>query len=238
LNRQNPQKWVNFQSAPTISSLTGVSGLKVIQAILAGERDPQRLLELCEAQIRKHKAQRVRESLRGTWKQEHLFALRQALSGWQFYQRCIGECDQAIELLLQQMAGPPAPPGEAAPGRIKPVGHNAPAVKDLHQLMVRVCAGKDPTATPGMTDYTLLQTIAEVGTELSRWKTEGHFTAWLGLAPGSHQSGKRRGHQARQRNRAGRLFCVMARSLARSVDKGLGGFYRRLRARRGGLIAN
>lgn len=229
---------MNVKLHDVISSLAGVSGLKVIEAILAGERDPQRLLELCDAQIRKHKAERVRESLRGTWKQEHLFALRQALSAWQFYQQCIAECDRAIEQVLQQMAAPPAAPGAAAPGPIKPMGHNAPQIKDLHKLMVRLCAGKDATALPGMTDYTLLQTIAEVGTELTRWKTEGHFTAWLGLAPGSRQSGKRRGHQARQRNRAGRLFCVMARSLARSVDKALGGFYRRLRARRGGLIAN
>ena len=68
--------------------------------------------------------------------------------------------------------------------------------------------------------------------------TEKHFTAWLGLAPGSHQSGKRKGSVKRKRNRAGRLFCVMARSLARSKDIALGGFYRRMAARRGGLVAN
>jgi transposase len=85
----------------------------------------------------------------------------------------------------------------------------------------------------------LLQLLAEVGTDLGKhWKTEKHFTAWLGLAPGSRQSGKRRGNQKRGRNRAGRLFCVMARSVGRSVAKALGGFYRRLKGRRGGLVAN
>jgi transposase len=77
-----------------------------------------------------------------------------------------------------------------------------------------------------------------VGTDLSLWPTEKHFTAWLGVAPGSHQSGKRKGSVGRKRNRAGRLFCVMARSLARSKHVALGGFYRRMAGRRGGLVAN
>ena len=91
---------------------------------------------------------------------------------------------------------------------------------------------------PGLADHTLLSLVGEVGTDLARWKSEKHFTAWCGLPPGSKQSGKRRGNTARQRNRAGRLFCVMARSVGRSVDKALGGFYRRLKGRRGGLVAN
>ena len=83
-----------------------------------------------------------------------------------------------------------------------------------------------------------MQLIGEVGTNLSQWPSEKHFTAWLGVAPGSHQSGKRKGSVARKRNRAGRLFCVMARSLARSKHVALGGFYRRMAGRKGGLVAN
>ena len=79
---------------------------------------------------------------------------------------------------------------------------------------------------------------AEVGTDLTKWRTEKHFTSWMGLAPGSHQSGKRHRPVKRSRNRAGRLFCMMALSLARSKDIALGGFYRRMAARRGGLVAN
>jgi transposase len=109
----------------------------------------------------------------------------------------------------------------------------------LHGLLCRICGGKDPTAVPGIADYSLLQIIAEVGTDLSRWPTEKHFTAWLGLAPGSHQSGKRRRRVVtRTRNRAGRLFGLLARTIGRSVDKALGGFYRRLKGRQGGLAAN
>ena len=105
-------------------------------------------------------------------------------------------------------------------------------------MLVRLCGNKDATVLPGLADHTLLSLVGEVGTDLSRWKSEKHFTAWCGLPPGSKQSGKRRGNTARQRNRAGRLFCVMARSVGRSVDKALGGFYRRLRGRLGGLAAN
>ena len=86
---------------------------------------------------------------------------------------------------------------------------------------------------PAHTEYSVLQIVSEVGTDLTKWATEKHFTAWTGLAPGSHQSGKRKGSVKRQRNRAGRMFCVMARALARSKDIALGGFYRRMAARRG-----
>lgn len=227
---------MNVKVHDAISSLTGVSGLKIVRAILGGERDPEVLLQLCDAQIRKKKAQRVRESLRGTWKAEHLFALRQALAGWEFYQARMLECDQAIEQVLQELTrghDDYEPPSKPRPG-----GQNTPHIADLHKLLLKLCEEKDATALPAMSDYALLQITGEVGTDLRRWPDEKHFTAWLGLAPASHQSGKRRGHPRRQRNRAGRLFCLMARSLAQSVDKGLGGFYRRLRARRGGLIAN
>jgi transposase len=101
-----------------------------------------------------------------------------------------------------------------------------------------MCGGQDLTRLPAHTEYSVLQIIGEVGTDLRQWATEKHFAAWTGLAPGSHQSGKRKGSVKRQRNRVGRIFCLMARSLARSKDIALGGFYRRMAARRGGLIAN
>jgi transposase len=84
----------------------------------------------------------------------------------------------------------------------------------------------------------VLQLISEVGTDMTRWTTEKHFASWHGLAGGRKQSGKRKGRVKAHRNRAGRMFCATARSLAQSVDKALGGFYRRLRGRVGGLAAN
>ncbi|MDK3026620.1 IS110 family transposase [Cupriavidus taiwanensis] len=227
---------MNIKFHAVISDLTGVSGLKVIEAILAGQRDPAYLLSLCDVQIRKHKADRVQESLRGMWKHEHLFALRQALQSWKHYQGQISECDRAIEQVLRTLSGPPRDDGPASPA--KPGGTHTPAIDGLHRMLLQLCGGNDPTQLPGLADYSLLQVIGEVGTDLRRWPSEKHFTAWTGLAPGTHQSGKRHRQQSRHRNRAGQLFCQMARSLANSVDKALGGFYRRLKARRGGLVAN
>lgn len=231
---------MNIKFHDVISDLVGVSGLKVIRAILKGERNPQALLLLCDVQIQKKKQERVIASLRGTWTPEHLFALGQALEAWEFYQKLLAQCDEQIEAVLKELVGPPpgSPEGEdktAAAG--KPPGKNAPQIEQLHQLLLQLCGGKDVTAISGIGDYLLLQLVAETGTDLKAWPSEKHFTSWAGLAPGTRQSGKRKGSVKRQRNRAGRLFCVGARSLVQSVDKALGGFYRRLAARKGGLAA-
>ena len=231
---------MNIKFHDVISDLTGVSGMKVIKAILAGERQPERLLELCDAQIQKKKKERVIESLHGVWAPEHLFALKQALSIWEFYQERLVECDRQIEVVLRELAGPPpsSPEDSQAPAKAtKPARKNAPHIDDLHALLVQVCGGRDATTLPGVADYLWLQLIAETGRDMSAWATEHHFTSWCGLAPGTRQSGKRKGSVKRQRNRAGRLFCAAARTLVRSVDKGLGGFVRRISHRKGGLVA-
>lgn len=259
---------MNLKIHDTIRSLTGVSGLKMVRAIVAGERDPDRLLALCDVQIQKRKSGPLREALRGTWKNEHLFALRQALAAWDFYQSQIRECDEQIEQVLHEIR-PSSPPssssnGSGAGGRggtattdlplllpaHKPAlalglkkpkrsdSKNTPKIPDLHQLLMQMCGGQDATAIPGIADYTLLQLISEVGTDMTRWRTAKHFVSWLGLAPGSRQSGKRRGSVKREVNRAGRLFCMVAQPVGRGVDKALGGFYRRLRGRRGAPVAN
>lgn len=227
---------MNVKFHDVISDLTGASGMKVVRAILAGQRDPRELLTLCDVQIRKNKAERVVESLRGTWSEEHLFGLRQAVAGWDFYQQQIAECDQAIEKVLQQMGGPPN--AEGGKGRkAKAGGTNSPRIAGLHQMLVQICGGKDPTLMPGMAQHSLLRVISEVGVDLTKWQTEKHFTSWTGLAPGTAQSGKRRKNQARALNRVGRMFCDMARSAGNTADSAFGGFYKRLKARRGGLVA-
>jgi transposase len=230
---------MNLKIHDVLSDLTGMSGLAMIEAILGGERDPAALLALCDPQIQKKKAERLRAALEGRWKTEHLFALRQAYELWQGYQQKIAECDRALETVLQELTGPEDPQAPPPPRATKRGGINTPQIAGLHGLLWRLCGGKDPTTLPGVADHVLLQLLGEVGTDLQQsWKDEKHFTAWMGLAPGSKQSGKRKGSQKRMRNRAGRLFCLIARSVGRSVDKALGGFYRRLKGRRGGLVAN
>lgn len=229
---------MNIKVHDVISSLTGVSGLAMVRAILSGERNPERLLTLCDKRIQYTKAERIKEALRGTWAAEHLFALRQALQSWEHYQQQIAECDRQIEALLKEGEDADAPPGTLTKSS-KPstAGINAPHIPHLREMLMRLC-GCDLTVLPAHTEYSVLQLMGEVGTDLTKWATEKHFTSWLGLAPGSHQSGKRNRSVKRKRNRAGRLFCVMARSLARSKYIALGGFYRRMAARRGGLVAN
>jgi transposase len=108
---------MNVKLHDVISNLVGVSGLAVIEAILAGERDPERLLQLCDVQIQKRKAGRFKEALRGTWSEEHLFALGQALASWRHYQGQMAACDQQIKAVLVRLEArltpPEAPPGEA-----------------------------------------------------------------------------------------------------------------------------
>jgi transposase len=234
---------MNVKFHDVISDLTGVSGLKVVRAILQGERQPARLLALCDEQIQKKKSAAVKESLRGCWKDEQLFALRQALELWETFQQKIAECDRELEKLLHQLARPSAS-GDGVGGSqlklapAKAPGKNAPAIERFQELMARICGGRDATQIPGLSVYLVLQLISEVGTDMSRWPTEKHFTSWLGLAGGRRQSGKRKGSVKAHRNRAGRMFCAAARALAQSIDKALGGFYRRLRGRVGGLAAN
>jgi transposase len=225
---------MNIKLHDAISSLAGASGMAIMRAIVAGEHDPAALLALCDIQIRRAKADRIKEALRGTWNTEHIFALDQALQSWDHYQRLIAECDCRIESVL-----PPHDPTQPAlPKTEKRGGVNAPEIGMLREILAQMCGGRDLTRLPAHTPYAVLQIIGETGTDLSKWPTEKHFTAWTGLAPGNNDSGKRRGRVKRKRNRAGRLFCMMAMSLVRSKNIALGAFYRRMAARRGGLVAN
>lgn len=232
---QKAMERMNVKFHDVVSDITGASGMKVMRAILEGERDPKKLLDLCDVQIKKSKAERVIESLRGTWQREHLFALRHALAAWDFYQQQIDECDRAIEQVLHDMAGPPDASTKGGGG--KPGGSNKPQIPGLHKMLVQLCGGVDPTRMPGMADYSLLRVISETGTDLTKWATPGHFTSWSGLAPGTQQSGKRRKNKPRQLNAVGHMFCDMARSVSKTKDSGLGGFYHRIKGRRGGLVA-
>jgi len=231
---------MNIKLHEVLSDLMGASGLRVVRAIVAGERDTDVLLELCDAQILRAKRSRMRQALTGTWQAEHVFALRQALEGWEFYQRQIAECDRQIGAVLQDLApAAPAPPPTVPPSApLKRIHHNGPQITALHDLLVRINGGQDLSTLPALTDYSVLQLLSEVGTDMSRWPTVKHFTAWLGLAPSSRRSGKRRRREKRFRGRAGQIFCVIARSLARSKYLALGGFYRRLRATRGAQVGN
>lgn len=225
---------MNIKLHEVISQLQGASGLRIVRAIVEGQRDPEQLAALCEPQILRRKRAQVIQALQGHYRREHVFALEQGLE--EFYQEKLRQCDQQIEQLLQELTADLAPPERLQPP--KPIRHHKPAVEDLHLKLMKLTDGRDPAQLCGMTDLTLLKLLAEVGTDMSRWPTEKHFTSWLGLAPGSHQSGKRRRHKGKRVTcRAGQIFRESAQSIARSKHLALGGFYRRLKAKRGPGIA-
>lgn len=222
---------MNIKLHNVISQLKGTSGLRIVDAILAGERNPSTLADLCAEQIRNKKRHEVEKSLKGTWKTEHLFALGQARQTYQFYQNQIAACDAQIDEQLKKIgsAKPQTPPRQAPS---KAVRHNRPKIANLGNKLLRLTEGKDATTIPGITDKTFLELISEIGLDMSRWETVKHFTSWLGLAPKQSQSGQKRRNLRHHTNPAGQIFRLSAQALGSSKDIGLGGFYRRKRAQK------
>lgn len=175
-------------------------------------------------------------SLEGSYREEHLFALKQAYECWKFYQNKIVECDLQIDQLLQRSNADKLVPKEIQKG--KAIRHHKPQIEDFRTKMMTLTEGKDPTVLPGITDYTLMQIIAEVGLDLNRWHSERHFTSWLGLSPKKNKSGKTvRNIKYKTNTRAGQIFREIAQSLLQSKNIALGAFGRRLKNRKGPMIA-
>jgi transposase len=234
---QKAMDFMNIRLHVVISQLHGVSGLRVIRAILAGERDPQVLCELCDAQILKHKRAQVLASLQGHWQEHHVFALRQALEGYEFCQAQARACDQQIEALLIRINRDKPPQKPEAGRKIKKVRHNAPAIANLHGHLITMTGGLDATKLPGFTSLGFMKLLGETGPDLSSWPSHKHFTSWVGSAPGRHQSGRRNKRVPRKKTVIGQIFREAALSIAKSKHLALGAVYRRLRATRGAPIA-
>ena len=234
---QKAMDLMNIRLHVVISQIHGVSGLRVIRAILAGERDAQALSELCDAQILKHKRAQVVASLEGHWQKHHLFALGQALEGYEFCQAQARACDQQIEALLIGInKGKPLqrpPDGQ----KVKKVRHNAPAIENLHGHLITMTGGRDVTTLPGFTPLGFMKLLGETGPDLSAWPTHKHFTSWAGVAPGRNQSGRRNKRVPRKKTVIGQIFREAALSIAKSKHLALGAAYRRLRGSRGAAIA-
>jgi transposase len=237
LHMQRALDLMNVRLHNVISQIQGVSGLRVIRAILTGERDPQTLVGLCEGQILHKKRDQVIKSLEGQWQEHHLFVLRQALECYEFYQEKIAACDGQIDLALTKLRkGVPVailPAGRKS----KKVRHNAPEIENLHGKLLSVSGGCDPTQIAGISPLSFMKLLSEVGTDLTAWKSEKHFTSWLGLAPGKHESGKKRRRAPRPKTAGGQIFRECVLSIAKSKFTALGAFYRRLKARKGPAVA-
>ena len=218
-----------------ISDTMGVSGIKILEAILNGERDGEKLASLCDIRIIKKKKEDVIRSLKGNYKEEYLFALRQAYQCWQFYQKQIQACDLKISALLDKLnEGKQAFPVDNG----KVIKHDKTAIDGLDEKLVKIANGKNAIRIPGISEYTFLQLLSEIGTDMSRWKSVKEFVSWLKLAPQVDRSGKSRKKVHNQSMpRAGQLFKQVSQGLLQSKHNALGEFARRLRARKGPAVA-
>jgi transposase len=224
---------LNVKLHVVISDLTGVSGMKVIQAILEGQRDPEKLAALCDEQILKTKRARLLAALQGLWRTEHLFALQLAWDSYHVYQRQIQQCDGYIgEVLKEMSADRPMP----ELGKAKELRHNALLLPDLRKQIGQIF-GKDLTKLPCINESTATLLLAEIGNDMSRWPSARHFGSWLALAPSSAQSGKRRRREKRHLTPAGRILCRAVQCMGAGKHTWLASFYRRVRAKRGAKVA-
>ncbi|PWK78074.1 transposase IS116/IS110/IS902 family protein [Mucilaginibacter oryzae] len=227
---------MNLRLAEVINDISGASGMRIITAILTGERDANTLVEYCHESILKRKKDLVIKSLEGHYSEDQLFALRQAYGTWNYYNALIKECDVEIERQLLHMSKDKDDVEMNA--KRKPIRYHKPEIDNLHKPLLKLTGGKDPIGIAGITDYSFLQIVSEVGTDMSAWPSEKHFSGWLKLAPMSASSGKmnKRVRMKRQNN-AGLIFRNLAQGLLNSKHLALGAFGRRIRARRGSAIA-
>jgi len=224
---------MNVQLANVISDVSGLTGQAIIRALVAGERDPQKLAQLSDPRIQASREE-VAKSLQGNWRPELLFVLQQEVEMYDTYQQRMAECDQQLQKHLASFVGAvPPQPSEAEPKRKKTKpAKNAPRF-ELHSELQRI-TGVDLTRIDGI-DVMVAQTlISEVGLDMSRWKTEAHFSSWLGLCPNNSTSGdKVLGRGTRHVvNRAATALRMAAVTLMRSRTY-LGAQYRRLRTKLG-----
>lgn len=229
---QKALEQMNIKLTQVVSDITGVTGLRILRAILQGERNPKQLAKLRNTQCKKSEDE-IAKALEGTYKPEHLFALRQAVEAFDFYHHQLQVCDQEIEAYYASL--PPAPPRDdpSPPASRGQKPRKNQAHFDLTASLYRM-VGVDLTAIDGVDALTIQTVLAEVGLDMSRWPTVKHFTSWLGLSPHNEISGGKvlRTRTKKTKNRANTALRMAAQSLHAS-DSALGGFYRRLRAKHG-----
>lgn len=234
LRMQKALVQMNVQLPLVVSDISGQTGMRILRDIVAGERDPVRLAQHRDRRCRASEAE-IAAALTGNYRPEHVLVLAQHLALYDAHQHQLTACDAAIQAHLERLAAAaPAPAAPLPPARTtrKPTNSNEPAF-DVRTPLYRV-AGVDLSQIDGLGSYTALRLVAEIGTDMTRWPTEQHFTSWLTLAPRNKISGGRLLSSRTQpaTNRAAAILRMAAMTLGRS-STALGAFYRRLSARVG-----
>ena len=228
---QKASMLMNVQLHHVVSDITGKTGMRIVHAILAGERDPQVLAEMrdvrCKASI-----ETIAAALEGNYTPEHLFALNQVVSLYETYQTHVSDCDRELELVLDKLRLEDSPSEPLPKARNRTKQPNQPDF-DVRDVLYAV-TGVDLTQIHGIGPYLALKLVGECGTDMSKWKTAKHFTSWLCLAPGNKISGGKilSSHTRRSKNRVTALLRLAAVNVGKT-DSALGAYYRRLSARIG-----
>jgi transposase len=208
---------MNVQLTHVLTDITGATGLAIIRAIVAGERDPVQLARF-RAPRCASSTEEIVKALTGHDQPEHVFALKQALTLYDAYTDQVRECDAEIERRFQAIK--PVWSDELPPldrgNKHRTHNKNAPTY-DARSLLYQL-VGVDLIAIPGLNASTVQTILSEIGLELRKWPHAKAFCSWLGLAPHHEISGGKilRRRTLKTRNRAGQAFRLAAQAVSRS----------------------
>jgi transposase len=227
---------MNIQLDRVVTDITGTTGMAIIRAIVAGERDPLTLAQLRNAACRSGEEKFV-QALQGTWRAEYLFVISQALALYDFYTQQIAACDTEIERFYLTVASRWTPPNEVALPTLpaaKPNSKSKNKPPDSTRTELFRIVGVDLVAVTGLSAALVQTIVSEIGTDMSKFPSAKAFGSWLGVAPHNDISGGRvlRSRTRKVVNRAAQAFRLAAQSVART-DSAFGAYFRRMRAKLG-----
>ena len=232
---------MNLHLHHVLSDISGHSGLTILDAILAGERDPKKLASLADRRVEKSQAQ-IEAALTGDYRPELLFVLSQSLQNYRQIQQQIAQCDLSIEKQLAKMADCTNPSQDSESTQQSPDSSGCKPrktkPKDALELSLaghlKRILGVDLTTIPGLNVLAILTLVSEIGTNMAKWRNEKAFVSWLGLSPNNKISGQRvlSSRTRKVVNRAATTLRLAAMLLGKTSTP-LGSFYRRKRAQFG-----
>jgi transposase len=229
---QKALEQMNVKLTEAVSDITGVTGMLILKAILRGQRDPKELAKYRHERC-KSTAAEIARALQGNWREEHLFALRQAVKTYEHLRRQLAECDERIEKYLKTLEDKSGGEVLQTKAKKRKAAETNPRF-DARGLLFR-WSGKDLTVIEGIDQNTAMNVLSEIGIDMSKWPSEKHFTSWLGLCPQHRGSaGKIKNRRLRGgANRAARAFRLAGQG-CHHAKNAMGAFYRRVQARAGG----
>ena len=238
---QKALELMNIKVHNVISDILGKTGMQIIGAIIAGERDQEELLKLKDNRI-KASDQDIRLSLEGVWNEEYLFILRQAHEGYLFYQSQIKECECEIENLLLGQAA------KVLDGDISGLGGKKKATPGKNkysfdvQSILKIIVGVDLCKVDGVSEVSALELMSETGVDMGRWAGYKQFAAWLNLAPNTKITGGEviSSRMQKKKNNAGVALRMAASNLSKSKSP-LGDYARKMKSRigkKGAVVAS